>query len=568
MILKPRKFDLNDLGIKLNFTYIFPCRSILASCLILGLMAFELVALGFEKQPSRIETTHTCWIGGVARISADSKKCPLRGRECDKSFPSFRCGKIFGEVCVPQQPQENLTERCAQESRKIYPNSRDLPFVQLNHEALRETQIEILNSFNRFCLEFQLDPSRFEDKADPCLLVSERLKELGLWNSPETAELSNASTQIVPPGRTEQKDPRFEIIQSPQIGVVWSHCPQEIRSTVYWKLFLDILNFELDLKRCELSKIRIEVDCTVETERIQNNGGERKLSSIGLKIHEFGNQATNHKKKGFLAERVLSFPKFLNFSDPEDSQNSFFVPDYGSIPLRLRMFFSKHDICEGDFRRKIQPTEKEQPHRERSEEEITSREDFIALNGNSSTGERVINFLTDSFPYNLSAYIQRNTEAMSIINASNCRVFDSFSISSESLERVISFFQVSFSDNTKLLILPLSLGGIDDLNKDGNLPNKMYRLKYLVSEESPPFGLFLKTNVSQSILKTEKLDNLDPQKEESIRWHWYNETDGIQKNIDHIAKIELNQAIEHLTRRNNRIFSDNKACFLQRLLKY
>lgn len=501
------------------------------------------------------------------RASEDPKKCPLRGRDCDKSFSSFRCGKIFGEVCVPQHPEENLTERCAQESRKIYPNSRDLPFVQLNHEALRETQIEILNSFNRFCLEFQLHPSRIEDKADPCLLVSERLKELGLWNSPEAAERSNASVHSVLSGGTDEKNPRSELIQSPQFGVVWDQCPEEIRSTAYWKWFLDILNFELNRKSCELSKMKIEVDCVVETERIQKNDGQSKLSSIGLKIHEFDNQTLDHKDKGFLLERVLSFPKFLNFTNLEGNENRFFVPDYGSIQLRLRKFFSKHDICEGSFMRRTQPAERGHSKVEQSGE-IASREDIITLNGKSPTDERVSNFLTDSFPYNLSAYIQGNTEAMSIIIASNCQILDSLSRIKEDLERTLSFFHLSFSDNTNLVILPLSLDGIDDLNKAWGFPNMVYRLKYLTVEKASPFGLGLKTNVSESILKTEKLDNLDLQKGGGVLWHWSNETDGSHKNIEHISKIELNQAIELLTHRKNLNLSDGKVCFLQRILKH
>lgn len=353
---------MNDLKRNLDFTRIFHCLCILASCLIVGLLGLNSIALGFERQASRIETTHTsCWIGGVMRTSMDSKKCPLRGRECDKNFSSFRCGKIFGEVCVPQQPEENLTERCAQESRRIYPSSQNLPFVQLKIEDLRESQIEILNAFNRFCLEFQLNPSKIEGKTEPCLLVSERLKELGLWNSPEASEHLNSPIHSALSGGPGEIDPRSENVQSPQLGVVWSQCPGEIRSTAYWKWFIDILNFELDRKSCDLSKMKIEVDCAVEAERVQKIGGDNILSSIGLKIHEFGNQAIDRKEKGFLMERVLSFPELLSFSNREAEQNSFFVPDYGSIQLSLRMFFSKHDICKGDFKRRIPPTERDQP---------------------------------------------------------------------------------------------------------------------------------------------------------------------------------------------------------------
>ncbi|MBK7842424.1 MAG: hypothetical protein IPJ71_01820 [Bdellovibrionales bacterium] len=468
---------------------------------------------------------------------------------------------------MPQQPEENLTERCAQESRKIYPNSRDLPFVQLSQDALRETQIEILNSFNRFCIGFHLNPSGIPDESNPCVLVSERLKELGLWNSPETAELSTASMHSILTGKTDEKNPRSELIQSPRFGVVWDQCPKEIRSTAYWKWFLDILNFELSRKSCELSKMKIEVDCAIETERIQKNSGQSKISSIGLKIHEFGNQAMDHKERGFLLERVLSFPKFLDFSDLEDNGNGFFVPDYGSIQLRLRKFFSKHDICEGSFLRRTQPDERGQSTVEQSGE-IASRKEFITLNSNWPPEEMATNFLTNSFPYNLSTYVQRNTDAKSILIASNCQILDLYSGIKEDLEWALSFFKLSFSDNTNLVVLPLSLDGIDDLNKDGNLSNKMYRLKYLTVEKSSPFGLGLKTKVSESILKTEKLDNLDPQKEGGVLWHWFNETDGSHKNIEHISKIELNQAIELLTHRKNISFSDNKACFLQRLLKF
>lgn len=561
---------MNDLKRHFNMTRIFPCRCILAACLIVGFMAWDLIALGLERQAHRIETTHTCWIGGVMRSSVDSKKCALRGRECDKSFSSFRCGKIFGEVCVPQQPVENLTERCAQESRRIYPNSRDLPFVQLRHEALRETQIEILNAFNRFCLEFQLNPSKIADKAEPCLLVSERLQELGLWNPPEASELLNASTYSAISGGPKGGDPRSEKVQKPRLGVVWSQCPEKIRSTAYWKWFIDILNFELDRKSCDLSKMKIEVDCAVETERIQKNGSESRLSSIGLKIHEFGNQAMDRKEKGFLLERALSFPEFLSFSNLTADENSFFVPDYGSVQLGLRMFFSKHDICEGSFRRRLQPTEKDRPRGEQTEE-IASREDLIPLSGNWSPDDKTTNFLTNSFPYNFSAYVQRNIEARSIVMASNCQMLDLYSKIREDLEWALSFFQFSFSDNSNLVILPMSLDEIENLDKDGNLSNKIYRLKYLAFETSSPFGLGLKTSAFESILKSENLailDNLGPRKEGSGLWNWHNETDESHKNIKLVVKLELNQAIELLTPHKSLISSDSKVCFLQRLLKY
>jgi hypothetical protein len=546
------------------------CRCILAACLTVGFMASHSIALGFEGRAHRIETTHTCWIGGVMRASVDSKKCPLRGRDCDKSFSSFRCGKIFGEVCVPQQPVENLTERCAQESRRIYPNSRDLPFVQLRHEALRETQIEILNAFNRFCLEFQLNPSKIEDKAEPCLLVSERLQELGLWNSPEASELLNASTYSAISGGPKEGEPRSEKVQRPRFGVVWSQCPEEIRSTAYWNWFIDILNFELDRKSCDLSKMKIEVDCAVKTEGIQKNGSESRLSSIGLKIHEFGNQAMDRKKRGFLLERVLSFPEFLRFSNLEADESSFLVPDYGSVQLDLRMFFSRHDLCEGGFKRRLQPTEKDQSRAQQTEE-IASREDLISLSGNWSPDDKTTNFLTNSFPYNLSAYVQRNFEAKSIVMASNCQMLDLYSRIREDLEWTLSFFQFSFSDNTNLVILPLSLDEIENSNKDGNLANKMYRLKYLRFEKFSSFGLGLKTSVFEAILTTENLDilnNLGPRKEGRRLWNWQNESDRGHKNIEQIVKLELKQAIELLSHNKNLIFSDSKVCFLQRLLKY
>jgi hypothetical protein len=551
-------------------TRIYHCRCILAFCLTVGLIAWDLIALGFERQAHRIETTHTCWIGGVMRASVDSKKCPLRGRECDKSFSSFRCGKIFGEVCVPQQPEENLTERCAQESRRIYPNSRDLPFVQLKHEALRETQIELLNAFNRFCLEFQLSPSKIADKAEPCLLVSERLKELGLWNSPEASEHLNALTQSALSGGTGESDPRSEKVQRPRLGVVWGQCPEKIRATAYWKWFIDILNFELDRKSCDLSKMKIEVDCAVKTEGIQKNGSENRLSGIGLKIHEFGNQAMDRKKRGFLLERVLSFPEFLRFSNLEADESSFLVPDYGSVQLDLRMFFSRHDLCEGAFKRlkrRIQPSETDQS-REEQTEEIGSREDLKNMNGNWSPDDKTTIFLTNSFPYNLSAYVQRNAEAKSIVMASNCQMLDLYSRIKEDLEWTLSFFQFSFSDNTNLVVLPISLDEIENSNKDGNLPNKMYRLKYLAFEKFSLFGLGLKTSVFESILTTDNLDNLDLRKNANSVWHWHNEADGGHKNIEQVVKLELKQAIELLAPHKDPMSSDSKVCFLQRLLKH
>lgn len=521
-------------------------------------------------QTHRIETTHACWVGGVTRTSLDSKKCPLRGRECDKSFSSFRCGKIFGEVCVPQQPEENLTERCSQESRRIYPNSRDLPFVQLRHETLRETQIEILNAFNRFCLEFQLNPSKIEDKAGSCLLVSERLKELGLWSSPAPSTLLNASTYSALLGDTGKSDALSEKVQRPKLGLVWNQCSEKIRSTAYWKWFIDILNFELDRKRCDLSKMKIEIGCTVEIERIQKDASESRLASFGLKIHEFGSQPVDRKDKGFLAERVISFPKFLSFSNLKVNESSFSIPDYGKIQIDLRTFFSGHDICEGGFRRRLQPTERDQLGGEKTEE-MESREDLIPFSGNWSSDDKTTNFLTNSFPYNLSAYAQRNVEATSIVTASNCQMLDLYSKIKEDLEWALSFFEVTFSDNSNLVILPMSLDEVENLEKDGNLANKMYRLKYLAFERSGPFDLGAKTSVFGSILRAENLtilDELSPKKEGSGLWNWHNEADGSHKNIGQVVKLELSQAIALLTSHRNMISSDNKVCFIQRLLKH
>ncbi|MBK9038687.1 MAG: hypothetical protein IPL83_05885 [Bdellovibrionales bacterium] len=117
----------------------------------------------------------------------------------------------------------------------------------------------------------------------------------------------------------------------------------------------------------------------------------------------------------------------------------------------------------------------------------------------------------------------------------------------------------------------MSLDEIENLDKDGNLSNKIYRLKYLAFETSSPFGLGLKTSAFESILKSENLailDNLGPRKEGSGLWNWHNETDESHKNIKLVVKLELNQAIELLTPHKSLISSDSKVCFLQRLLKY
>lgn len=72
---------------------------------------------GFSLFPEAYaDAEGTCSVGGVVRRLVNGK-CPTYGRSCGRKTDSFRCGKIYGGICVSRLPIETLSQRCHENAK-------------------------------------------------------------------------------------------------------------------------------------------------------------------------------------------------------------------------------------------------------------------------------------------------------------------------------------------------------------------------------------------------------------------------------------------------------------------
>lgn len=66
---------------------------------------------------------HPCIIGGNTLVAVKASNgrylCPTTGRKCEGVTDGFKCGDIFGGVCISRTPIASLSERCYQGSTEI-----------------------------------------------------------------------------------------------------------------------------------------------------------------------------------------------------------------------------------------------------------------------------------------------------------------------------------------------------------------------------------------------------------------------------------------------------------------